>query len=115
METIRLLYLAIGLLSVVVSLPLIRGMVKPNWLYGFRVPQTLNDPAVWYAVNAHFGRRLLLTGLATALAAALLYYVPDLDVDSYAWALLAIYGVFFGIGVVQSWRYMKSFSGDARP
>lgn len=108
METILVLYAVIGLLSVVVAVPLIKGKVKPNALYGFRVPQTLNDPAVWYAVNAHFGRRLLLTGLATALAAALLYTVPGLDVDSYAWALLAVFGVCFGVGVVQSWRYMKA-------
>jgi uncharacterized membrane protein len=114
-ETILILYVGIGLLSAVVAVPLIKRKVKPNALYGFRVPQTLNDPAAWYAVNAHFGRRLLLTGLATALAAALLYRMPGLDVDSYAWALLAIYGVFFGIGLVQSWRYMKSLDGDALP
>jgi uncharacterized membrane protein len=115
MQTIRLLYLAISLLSIVVSLPLIKGKVKPNALYGFRVPQTLDDPAVWYAINAHFGRRLLVTGLATALAAALLYNLPGLDVDSYAWALVAIYGVFFGVGLVQSWRYMKTLSHSTLP
>ncbi len=115
METIRLLYIAVGLLSVVVAVPLIRGTVKPNGLYGFRVPQTLNDPAVWYAVNAHFGRRLLVTGIATTLAALLLYPLPGLDVDSYAWALLAVYGLFFGVGLVQSWRYMKTLSHSTLP
>ena len=62
---------------------------------------------MWYAVNAHFGRRLLVTGIATTLAALLLYRVPGLDVDSYAWALLAVFVLFFGVGLVQSWRYMK--------
>ncbi len=108
MKTILVLYAVIGLLSVVVAVPLIKGKVKPNALYGFRVPQTLNDPAVWYAVNAHFGRRLLVTGIATALAAALLYSVPGVTVDNYAWALLAVFTLFFGVGVVQSWRYMKA-------
>ncbi len=79
METILLLYVAIGLLLVVVCLPLIKRKIKPNGLYGFRVPQTLNDPDVWYAVNAHFGRRLLVTGIATTLAALLFYRVPGLD------------------------------------
>ena len=115
METILILYVVIGLLSAVIAVPLIKGKVKPNALYGFRVPQTLNDPAVWYAVNAHFGRRLLATGVATTLAALLLYRVPGLDVDSYAWALLAVYGLFFGVGLVQSWRYMKALSSNARP
>ena len=110
MNTIRLLYVAIGLLSIVVSLPLIRRKVGPNLLYGFRVPQTLSDPDVWYAVNAHFGRRLLATGIATTLAALLLYRVPGLNVDAYAWLLLAVFAVFFGAGLVQSWRYMKALS-----
>lgn len=108
METILVLYIILGLLMVVIAVPLIKRKVKPNGLYGFRVPQTLNDPEVWYAVNAHFGRRLLVTGVATTLAALLLYRLPGLDVDSYAWALLAVFVLFFGVGLVQSWRYMQA-------
>jgi uncharacterized membrane protein len=108
MATILILYVVIGLLMVALAVPLIKRKVKPNGLYGFRVPQTLNDPLVWYAVNAHFGRRLLVTGVATPLAALLLYPLPGLDVDSYAWALLAVFVLFFGVGLVQSWRYMQA-------
>jgi len=115
METILILYVVIGLLMVIFAVPLIKRKVGPNWLYGFRVPQTMRDPEVWYAVNAHFGRRLLVTGLATLLAAVLLYRVPGLDVDSYAWALLAVFSLCFGVGTVQSWRYMKALSSDALP
>jgi len=110
METILILYIVIGLLSAAIAVPLIRGKVKPNALYGFRVPQTLSDPEVWHAVNAHFGRRLLVTGMATTLAALLLYRPPGLDVDSYAWALLTVFVLFFGVGVVQSWRYMNALT-----
>jgi len=110
MATILILYVVLGLLMVVLAVPLIKRKVKPNGLYGFRLPQTLNDPDVWYAVNAHFGRRLLVTGMATTLAALLLYRLPGLDVDSYAWALLAVFVLFFGVGVVQSWRYMNALT-----
>jgi uncharacterized membrane protein len=114
MATILILYVVIGLLMVVLAVPLIKRKVKPNWLYGFRVPQTLSDPEVWYAVNAHFGRRLLVTGMATTLAALLLYRLPGLDVDSYAWALLAVFVLFFGVGVVQSWRYMNTLTKSSQ-
>ena len=110
MQTILILYVVVGLLSAVIAVPLIKGKVKPNGLYGFRVPQTLNDPVVWYAVNAHFGWRLLVAGIATTLAALLFYPLPGLDVDSYAWALLAVFVLFFGVGVVQSWRYMNALT-----
>ena len=108
METILILYVVIGLMSAVIAVPLIKGKVKPNGLYGFRVPQTLSDSKVWCAVNAHFGRRLFVTGIATTLAALLLYPQPGLDVDSYAWALLAVFVLFFGVGLAQSWRYMNT-------
>jgi hypothetical protein len=110
METILILYVVIGLLMVVLALPLIKGKVKPNGLYGFRVPQTLSDPDVWYAVNAHFGRRLVVTGIATTVAALLLYRLPGLDGDSYAWALLTVFALFFGVGLAQSWRYMNTLT-----
>ncbi|HNS03026.1 MAG TPA: SdpI family protein [Anaerolineae bacterium] len=113
METILILYVVFGLLLAIFAVPLIRRKVKPNWIYGFRVPQTMSDPEVWYAVNAHFGRRLLVIGVATTLAALLLYRVPSLDVDSYAWALLAVFTLFFGVGLAQSWRYMKSLDKGA--
>lgn len=112
METILILYVVFGLLLAIFAVPLIRRKVKPNWIYGFRVPQTMSDPEVWYAVNAHFGRRLLVIGVATTLAALLLYRVPSLDVDSYAWALLAVFALFFGVGVAQSWRFMKTLSNN---
>ncbi len=114
METIRILYVILGLLMVVLAVPLIKRKVKPNWFYGFRVSQTLRDPETWYEVNAHFGRRLLATGVATTLTALLLYHAPSLDVDSYAWALLAVFALFFGVGLAQSWRYMKTL-GDNTP
>ena len=114
MATILILYVVLGLLMVALAVPLIKHKVKPNGLYGFRVPQTLSDPEVWYAVNAHFGRRLLVTGVATTLAALLLYRLPGLDEDSYAWALLAVFVLFFGVGVVQSWQFMNTLTKSSQ-
>lgn len=108
METILVLYAGIGLLLILVAIPLIRKKIKPNHLYGFRVPQTLNDPEVWYATNAHAGKRMVAAGLCTVLAAIGFYYVPGITVDTYAWACLAVFVLVFGIGMVQSWRYMKT-------
>lgn len=110
METILALYAGISMLLILASLPLIAKKVKPNSWYGFRAPQTLANPDVWYAVNAHAGIRLLATGVITMAAALGLAYVPGLDVDSYAWACLAVFAVTFGLGMVQSWRYMRSLT-----
>ena len=106
METIRTLYLVIGLLLILFALPLLGRRIKPNWLYGFRVPQTLADPALWYAVNAHFARRMIVAGVCASLAALGLYRRFGLDLDTYAWLCLAAFVLPFALGVLQSWRYM---------
>lgn len=112
MDTIRTLYIVIGSLLILFALPLLGRRIKPNGLYGFRVPQTLADPALWYAVNAHFARRMIVTGICTALAALGLYRRFGLNLDTYAWLCLAAFVLPFALGVTQSWRYMTRWPRD---
>ena len=60
-----------GLLCVALALPLVRGKVKPNLLYGGRTPKTLASDEAWYRVNAASGRWLLWLGVATAASGVL--------------------------------------------
>jgi hypothetical protein len=46
------------------AIPLIRGRIKPNHWYGFRIPLTLNYPDIWYPANRYAGWLLLIYGLA---------------------------------------------------
>jgi len=98
-----------GLLLAVISIPLILRKIGPNPWYGFRVKKTLDDPAVWYPVNAYAAKRLLAVGLVSSLAAVLLFFVPGLDLNSYA---LACAGVSLGgllVTLIQSIFYLRSF------
>lgn len=108
MITLLVLYLAAGFLLILLSLPLIGEKIKPNPLYGFRVSQTLEDPGVWYAANRYAGKRLLAAGFSILAASVLLYRIPGLGLDGYALACLAVFSVVLLVGLVQSWRYMKT-------
>jgi hypothetical protein len=44
-----------GTIVIGISIPLIRRRVAPNSAYGFRVRRTLEDPYLWYPVNAYSG------------------------------------------------------------
>ena len=55
-----------GLLCVGLAVPLIRGRVKPNAIYGARTARTLASEETWYRVNAACGRWLFWSGLALA-------------------------------------------------
>jgi len=113
-SSLFLLYFVGGILLILIAVPLVREKIKPNGLYGFRVQASLEDPVIWYAVNKHFGRRLLLVGVVDCLASVLLYFVPGISLDAYALCMLAIFGIAFFIALTQSWKYMKSLQGQPR-
>lgn len=45
------------------ALPLLAGVVPPNWLYGFRTPATMASPEAWYPANRLMGTYLLASQL----------------------------------------------------
>jgi hypothetical protein len=98
-----------GLLLAVLSIPLILQRIGPNPWYGFRVKKTLNDPAIWYPVNAYAAKRLLAVGLASSLAAVLLFFVSNLDLNTYALACAGVSLSGLLVTLIQSIFYLRSF------
>jgi hypothetical protein len=70
----------------------------------------LNNPDLWYEVNAYAGKRLLISGLITTLAAIGLYFVPGLTIDGYALSVMFFTLVTLVIGLWQSFRYLDIIS-----
>lgn len=90
-----LIVAATGLLITLVSLPLWRGKIRPNWFYGFRTPRTLSNEQLWNVANTTLGRDLAIAGLAqVAIAmAVLLLALPEI-----ALALSAIVPMLIAMG-----------------
>ena len=115
MMALLLLYSFSGLLLAAISIPLILQKIGPNAWYGFRVKKTLNDPAVWYPVNAYAGKRLLVVGIVSSLSAVLLFFVPGVDLTSYA---LAFAGIVLGglfVTIIQSVFCLRTFPTKSAP
>ena len=108
MDTLLYVYAGGGLVLALISLPLIAGKVKPNPFYGFRVPLTLENPAIWYATNKYFAKRQLIVALIEVVAATGLYFWPGISLDTYALSVLGVFVVAFTVAFIQSWRYMKT-------
>ncbi len=89
----------VGLLFIVMALPLIRRRVPPYGLYGVRIPATLADEGVWYAVNAQSGRDLRLLG-AVVVVLALAVWALGWPVSRQLLVLLAALtgGTLVGVG-----------------
>ena len=65
----------VGILFIVLSVPVILKMVKPNPWYGFRTPKTLSNEGVWYRANYVFGWDLAGAGAIIILAG---FMMPDI-------------------------------------
>lgn len=108
MQTLFVMYLVLSLLMVVISVPLIRRMVKPNYIYGFRVRQTLTDADTWYAVNAYGGRMLFGLGIVMVLCTLVLYPLGfTVDVYASVCAIVLLIGLLIALG--STWRYMQRY------
>jgi SdpI/YfhL protein family len=114
MITLMILFTSSGLLLAAVSVPLILRKIGPNPLYGFRVKKTLDDPAVWYPVNAYAAKRLLVVGLGISLSADLLYLVPGMDLLVYAVVCGAVGLGGLLVALIQSVLYLRSFPSHAK-
>ena len=107
MNTLFTIYLIPGILLVLLAFPLLFEKIKPNPYYGVRVPLTMTDSAVWYAVNKYCARYLIAVGVAVIVAAAGLYFVPKISVDAYALSVLEVFVLAFSVAMLQTWRYIS--------
>jgi hypothetical protein len=64
MKSLSYLFVISGVLMALLSVPIILGKIPPIGLYGFRVKKTMENPEIWYSVNAYSGKWLLGQNLA---------------------------------------------------
>ena len=108
MSILIFMFLFSGILLAALAIPLIMGKIPPNGLYGFRVKKTMENPEIWYPVNAYAGKWLLAIGIGVAATAAGLSYIPGISLDIYAYAELAVWIVMFSVAMIASIRKMNS-------
>ena len=58
-----IIFIFVGLIFIILSIPLIQEKVSPNVFYGFRTEKTLSNPDLWYKVNKDFGYKMLYLGV----------------------------------------------------
>jgi len=85
-----------GVALSIAGVPLRLKKVPPNDTYGFRVPSTLSNPAVWYETNSQVGTGLIVVGSGLALVGGAGWVLQSdknlLAVISLAWLSLGMLG-----------------------
>lgn len=73
-----LIFVGVGFLFIVLSVPLIQERVPPNSSYGFRTAKSLSDPKIWYAINRISGVDLLIAGVLITLGSVAMLFLGQL-------------------------------------
>jgi uncharacterized membrane protein len=107
MTILMTLYLVSGSLLILLSIPLVLRKIPPNPIYGFRVRWTMEDPELWYSVNAFAGKWLSVVGIFSILGAVGLSLIPGIPLILYAFVCLAIFVFTFTLALVQSARFLR--------
>ena len=107
MTLLKTIYILGGLLLILLSIPLILRKIPPNPWYGFRIRWTLEDPELWYSVNAYTGKWLVFVGLCAILGAIGLALIPGISLDMYAFGNLGIFAASFTLAIIQSMRFLR--------
>ncbi len=89
-----------------VAVPLIRGWIPPNRLYGFRTEEALSTPDIWYPANRALGWSLLVAAVAAlAFGLTLLAVFPEWPAERMATWMKGGLACAILLGVVASIRY----------
>lgn len=79
--------IALCIVLIVISIPLILRVVPPNGLYGFRTAATQSSRAIWYPANAFMGWAL---SIAAVISAILLVMLPATVTRWLVWATFLV-------------------------
>ena len=106
--------IAIGISNIVVALigwalaiPLLRGRVKMNRLYGVRFKRSFESDELWYAINRYGARRLIVWSIALAIVGIVTPFVVHEGRETMAVLLALAPAVFYGIACFESYRFAK--------
>jgi len=112
-----LFFVGLSLLVIGLSIPMIRGRVKPNAWYGLRVSYTLDNPELWYLANRYAGKLLLIYALILLIATLGLPVLMGIDLaepapDPYVIILTMVALVGILVVLALSWRYARNLAKE---
>jgi hypothetical protein len=74
--TVGLSWTLTGLLIIGLAMPLLRGRVAPNSLYGVRFRESFQSENAWYAINRYGGKRLIIWAVPLMLLGIGCFFLP---------------------------------------
>jgi hypothetical protein len=83
-QIIASLTTGVGLLILALAIPLIRGRVPPNGIYGIRTKAAFASRSDWYRINSLGGRYLAVSGLVILIFGGIGFFLSESARDGYS-------------------------------
>ena len=81
-----------AILIIILSIPLIKGKIKMNYLYGVRIRKSYESDENWYKINEYGGKQLAIWSIPMILAGGGCFLVPVNDPEQLLLPLLLAIG-----------------------
>ena len=106
----------VGLLCLGLAIPLARGRVRRNLLYGVRFAESLRSDEEWFEINRYGGRRMIVWSLPLIAVGIAALFLPLRSRPGLALFLGFAPLVLVLVPVVETWRFARRrWPGDDRP
>ena len=101
--------LAIGIVFIGLGIPLVRGRVRRNVVYGYRTRRTMSDDRIWYPVNMMLGLWLIWAGALAAVIGVLLLLLRNSDDAARLVLGIGIIALLLclAMGIYRGWRLSR--------
>ena len=100
---------AVGVLVILLALPLYRGKVGRNWVYGVRFRASFASDEAWYAINRYGARQLMLWSSLLVILGGVVLLLP---LENRPWlpiALVLLPAALLLPPCVLSYRYARRY------
>ena len=105
---VAITFTIVGMTEIIMGIPLLYQKIKPNWLYGFRLPSTVSNKEVWYKINVHTGRGFIYAGIILVISSLfLLMFDLNLSLTELSLILLIMLLVPLNAVLVSGFLYLK--------
>lgn len=103
----------IGLATIALAIPLVRGRVRRNAFYGVRFQQSFQSDDAWYAINRYGGKRLIVWAVPLVLVGIGCLFLPLRSHP--ALALVAGFAPLVCVlaPAVEAWRFARRYGRGA--
>ncbi len=95
-----------AVLVIGLSMPLLRGKVKPNLFYGMRFAKSFESDELWYEINAYGARRMIFWSVVLLVIGGLAFFVP-LEGHTLRTLLFAFAPLLYLIPTLETYRYAR--------